>query len=252
MSRPLVGFLLFCMVLGGIGGLVAWVVGPTLVALALDDEQRNQPYYLLHFSAVESGDWEDYMRAYQEPMQHLVIADGGQLLWQGETLQLVEGSVRDEWTQVVLARFSRAAEFVQMITSSQFREISAANPVARVVVGIREDPGDLAEDAVVVLYLFRLDETAESQGMTRQMVNLDQYGGLIVWETPISVIAGEVEDWDQLIALQFATAERAESWLRDPASITERAIAKRNMQQVVILLVRGSTLEPGGVAAHPE
>ncbi|MCZ6640894.1 MAG: hypothetical protein O7F71_04915, partial [Gammaproteobacteria bacterium] len=237
---------------------VAWMVGPTLLTFALDEEQRNEPYYLLHFSTVKSGDREVYYHDYQAPMQQLVIADGGQLVWQADTLQLVEGSVRDEWTQVVLARFSKAAGIVQMITSSQFRKISASNSAERVVVGVREGPGDLAEDAVIVLYLFQLDvqhdetSASEFQRMGRQMVNLDQYGGSIVWETAISVIEGEVENWDRLIALRFATIERAESWLRDPASVTERAIAKRNMQQVVILLLRGSRLEPGNVSANPE
>ncbi|MFB3105680.1 MAG: hypothetical protein ACE1ZA_12275 [Pseudomonadales bacterium] len=242
MSRPLVGLLLFCVILGGIAGLVGWWVGPTVLSLALDDKQRNEPYHLLHFVALKPDERETYARVYQTPMQQLVIDDGGQLLWQADTLRLVEGSVRDEWSQVVLARFPRAAEFVQMITGSQYRRISSANPVERVVVGIREAPDNFARNAPIVLYLFQLDEVAanEFQLMTQKMLNLDQYGGLVVWETAISVLEGEVENWDRLIALQFETIERAESWLRDPASVTERAIARRNMQQVVILLLHGN------------
>ena len=145
MSRPLVGFLLFCLILGSIAGLVGWWVGPTVLSLALDDKQRNEPYHLLHFVALKPDERETYVRVYQTPMQQLVIDDGGQLLWQADTLRLVEGSVRDEWSQVVLARFPRAAEFVQMITSSQYRQISSANPVERVVVGIREAPDNFAQ-----------------------------------------------------------------------------------------------------------
>ena len=242
MSLPLLGFLLFCIILGGIGGLVVWWVGPTILSLALDDKQRNEPYHLLHFAALKPGERETYARVYQTPMQQLVIDDGGQLLWQADTLQVVEGSVRDEWSQVVLARFPRGAEFVQMITSSQYRQISSANPAERVVVGIREAPDDFAQDAAIVLYLYQLDEGAanEFQLMTPKMLNLDQYGGQVVWETEISVLEGEIENWDRLIALQFETIGRAESWLRDPASVTERAIARRNMQQVVILLLYGN------------
>ncbi|MCZ6619639.1 MAG: DUF1330 domain-containing protein [Gammaproteobacteria bacterium] len=241
MSRPLIGFLLFCVILGGTAGLAAWFVGPAILSLALDEKQRNEPYYLLHFAALKPGVKEDYTRAYEAPMQRLVVADGGHLLWRADMLQLVEGSVRDEWTQVVLVRFPRAAEFVQMITSSEYRHISAANPVERVVVGIREVPDDLARDAVIVLYLFRLAEAAADgfRGMARKMVNLEQYGGLVVWETAISMIEGKTENWDRLIALRFETVERAESWLRDPVSVTERAIARRNMQQVVVLLLQG-------------
>ena len=92
-----------------------------------------------------------------------------------------------------------------------------------------------------MLYVFRLAEAAADgfSGMARKMVNLEQYGGLVVWETAISMIEGEAENWDRLIALRFETVERAESWLRDPVSVTERAIARRNMQQVVVLLLQG-------------
>ncbi len=241
MSRPLVGFVLFCIILGATLGLAVWWVGPTLLSLALDDEQRNEPYYLLHFAAVTPDEREVYRSAYQARMRQLVIDDGGRLLWQADTLQLIEGSVRGEWTQVALARFAEGAEFIQMITSSQYRQISAANPVERVVVGILEAPGELAPDSVIVLYLFRLDEAAANEFpvMTHTMVNLEQYGGLVVWETGVSVIEGEGENWNRLIALQFDSVAQAESWLRDPASVTERAIARRNMQQVVMLLLQG-------------
>ena len=47
MNRSLAGFLVFLLVLVVAGLVGTWVLGPNLVGLAIDEERRDAPYYLL-------------------------------------------------------------------------------------------------------------------------------------------------------------------------------------------------------------
>lgn len=238
MSRSLAGFLVFLLVLVAIGLLGTWYLGPNLVSLAFDEERRNAPYYLLNFAAGESG--ADYQSTYRAGLAELVSKDGGQLLWQANTLQVSEGRVQDEWQDIQLFEFARGAEFVQMLTSSSYRGIVDAHPnVSRMLLGTSTPPDALAENRATVLSLLNVDPKQEDSDDTirRLFSNLRAYDGAVIWDTEVEDLEGRWP-WNRALMLTFPTLEQAENWLRDPVTVTERALTVTTAKQRVTLILQ--------------
>ncbi len=241
MNRSLAGFLAFLLVLVVVGLLGTWIVGPNLVSLAIDEERRNAPYYLLNF---ESGEHAiEYRSSYRSDLAELVVSDGGQLLWQALTIQVAQGRVQDEWQHVQLFEFPRGGDFVEMFTSSRYRAIVDAHPaVSRMLLGTSMPPDALAGERATVLSLLTVDSEKDSmQAMIRHLLgNLASYDGTLIWD-------GEVEDledqwpWNRVLMLAFPTLERAESWLRDPTTVTERALLATTARRGVTLVLQSGT-----------
>lgn len=238
MSRSLAGFLAFLLVLVLAGILGTWILGPNLVRLAFDEERRNTPYYLLSFAAGEAG--AEYPSTYRAGLAELVVADGGQLLWQARTVQVSEGRVLDEWRDVQLFEFPRGADFVAMLTSSSYRGIVDAHPgVSRMMLGTSMAPDALAGGQATVLSLLTVDSQQDSvdAAIHSLLGNLGSYEGGLIWDTQIE----DLEDqwpWNRAVMLTFPTVAQAEGWLRDPATVTERALAGTAAKQRVTLILR--------------
>ncbi|MCZ6711564.1 MAG: DUF1330 domain-containing protein [Gammaproteobacteria bacterium] len=240
MNRSLVGFLAFLLVLVVAGLVGTWILGPNLVGLAIDEERRSAPYYLLNFAAGESALERSI---YRSDLAELVVSDGGQLLWQAPTVRVVEGRVRDEWQHVQLFEFPRAGDFVEMFTSSSYRAIADAHPgVSLMLLGTSNAPAALAGGGAFVLSLMSLEADQAAIGATdrRLLGDLESYGGTMIW-------ASEVEDledqwtWNRVLMLGFPTLELAEAWLRDPDTVTDRALAATVARRRVTLVLESQT-----------
>ncbi len=77
MNRSLAGFLVFLLVLVMAGLVGTWILGPNLVGLAIDEERRDAPYYLLNFVAGEIA--PERQASYRSDLAKLVVDDGGQV-----------------------------------------------------------------------------------------------------------------------------------------------------------------------------
>jgi uncharacterized protein (DUF1330 family) len=237
-SRSLAGFLLFLLLLVVVGLLGTWYVGPSLVSLAFDEDRRDAPYYLLNFAAGEQD--VEYQASYRAELAKLVVADGGQLLWQAVTIQVPEGRVRDEWQNVALFEFPRGGEVVEMLTSSSYRGLDDAHPaVSRMLLGTSMAPDALADGRATVLNLLTVGPEQDlADSVIRGLFgNLAAYDGSLIWEAELE----DLEDrwpWNRALMLAFPTLERAESWLRDPGTVTQRALTATATRQSVILILR--------------
>jgi len=239
-SRSLAGFLGFLLVLVAVGLLGTWYLGPNLVSLAFDEERRNAPYYLLNFAAGEPG--VEYQSTYRAALAELVVADGGQLLWHANTVQVSEGRVEDEWQDVQLFEFPHGGDFVEMLTSSSYRGIVDAHPaVSRMVLGTSAAPDALAGGQATVLSLLTVDpEQSDTDVAIRRLLgNLSAYEGSLIWDTELADLEEEWP-WNRVLLLAFPSLTQAENWLRDPATVTERALTATAAKQRVTLVLSGS------------
>ena len=239
MSRSLAGFLVFLLVLVVAGLVGTWILGPNLVSLAIDEERRDAPYYLLNFVAGKSAAEHQSARS---DLAKLVVDDGGQLLWQAPTIRVVEGRVQDEWQHVQLFEFPRAGDVVEMFTSSTYRAIvDAHSAVPLMLLGSSYAPQALAGRGAVVLSLMTVDpDRAIDANDRRPPGNLASYRGTMIWTSEVE----DLEDqwpWNRVLMLAFPTLELAETWLRDPDTVTDRALSATVARRRVTLVLDSGT-----------
>ena len=241
MSRSLAWFLVFVAALAVGGALGAWLLGPSVVSLAFDEERRNAPYYLLHLvGAVPDG--RD-TREFRRELAELVVADGGRLLWPATTIQVAEGRVEDEWRDLQLFEFDRGGDLVEMLTSASYRELTARHaPTTNLVLGTDRAPDAIAAGGAVLLNLYAVNEAATDEFVSaaRELSgSLASESGRLLWDAPLTGLEGEVP-WTHVLLFAFDDVKAAEDWLRDPATITRRTLVKRGATLTVTLILRSA------------
>ena len=250
MSRALLGFLLFCLLLLSVTGALVWHVGPTLTGIAFDSDRRERPYYLLHLVPQRPGATPEDLVGYRAHFLELVAADGGRLAWQAGSTRRHEsrarqGSLRSAMDVMDLVAFTRGGDVVQMLTGSRSRALlssKSAGPAGAgsLLLGTSTAPQALARQDVAVVMLYQVIDGAVQHplgvaGESGWLVALDRFGGRVAWDAPIDWIRGR-EPWNRLLMLQFPDAAAAAAWLRDPATTTERAIASRHLGDLLLLV----------------
>ncbi len=231
MNRSLLSFLLFLLALALAAALGVWWLGLGVVQLGLDEDRRSQPYYALQLSSTPAGD--GFPRRFAE----LAQLDDGALLWRGGLTRLLDGRQRDQWRQAMLFAFPQGGKVVQMITSAEYRELTEDQTY--LFLGAQAAPEDVSTDATLLLGLLRGRDGeasvagAELGGVT---ANLQDFGGRVVWRTAIDPLAGEPA-WTGLLLLAFPDGTQAQAWFREPASVTERALAAKTLERQAWLLL---------------
>ena len=235
--RGLKGFLIFLSAIALLGTLAVWWFGPQLLGLVLDEEQRSKPLTVIHLADYQQDKQSRYFASYETPLLDYMSSEGVATRWHATLVHAPDGRIRDEWKRIHQLRFDEAGEFLQMVTSSEFRGLSASDvEYRRMVLAAGGDLPEIAAPAVVLMLLERVDTLPVD--LTSLTANLSDYRGAVVWNTAVEVFEiGEVADWTHLLAFGFATIGDAESWLRDPGSVTERALASTRHVRIATLLV---------------
>lgn len=217
-SRSLLAFLLFVLLLAVGAAATLWWAGPAMVSLALDEERRASPYYLLHLlDEAEPG-------AYFQTFGGLLREEGAQLLWRGSLKSLRAGRSRDEHTDVALLEFGEGSAVVQMLTSGAYRSLTRDRAV--VLLGTPEPPGPIASDETLLLWLIELGTNTDPAVLEGLAGSAAEQNGQVVWSSPVSVLAGD-RSWNYLILLAFPDTRALEAWLDDPETVTERSLSRR-------------------------
>lgn len=243
MSRSLLGFLLFCLVLVATTAGVVWYVGPSLAAIVIDGERRENPYYLLQLlpAAAVTGNVGD--PSYRARFVTLAAEDDADLLWQGGRAEVVEGSVLLDVAGAQILEFPTGADLVQVLTSTAYRALDDAVGRRSVrFVGTARAPLALAPDLASVVVLFQVDEASGPLPLGRAgeggwLKLLPEHGGSVRWDAAVDVI-GSDETWNRVLMLQFPGVAAAERWLGDPVTVTERAIAAKDVDALTALVVQ--------------
>lgn len=248
MSRSLLGFLLFCLLLVLTGAGLVWYVGPTAAGILFDSERRESPYYVLQLLPEAALPSRVQEASYRSAFLSLADADEGRLVWQGGGAEVVEGPVLLNVASVQLVSFPTGGDLVQMLTGTAYRALeSRARDMGVHLLGSSMEPERLASDAASVVVLYRHDEAAPvaplgAPGESGWLAKVPRFGGEVRWRASLSTIRGEGE-WTRVLMVQFPSVTEARGWLEDPITVTERAIAGKHVDDMVVVLV-----EPAGYA----
>ncbi|MEM8769062.1 MAG: hypothetical protein AAGE43_16565 [Pseudomonadota bacterium] len=229
MSRGLVTFLVFLVLLVGGFATVTWLVGPTMVSLALDDERRETPFYLVHL--LDAPDASGYFQRFGP----LLREEQGQLLWRGGLRALHAGRSEDELTDMALIGFDAGAGLVQMLTSSAYRQLT--DSTRPLLLGTPQAPGPIAQDETLVLWLLEASEERTAAELEPLAATAGAYNGQLIWSTPVVVLDGD-RPWNYVLLLAFPDGEAVTRWLEDPGTGTDRALGRRHYLSDAMLELR--------------
>jgi len=249
LSRSLLGFLMFCLLLVLVSAGVVWYVGPPLAAIVVDDERRAGPYYLLQLLPAGAASPGEGAPSYRSRFVTLASEDEGRLLWQGGAVDVLEGSVLLDVAAVQLMEFVTGADLVQILTSSDFRSLAADfSHLPLEHLGSSRPPVDVDADAATVVVLYRVDgeDAAAALGVPGErgwLALLPDFRGRVQWDAPVAQIRGSGA-WNRVLLAQFPDTVLAQGWLEDPRTATERAIARKGVYDMVVLLVQPSGFGP--------
>ncbi|MGD8829089.1 MAG: DUF1330 domain-containing protein [Pseudomonadales bacterium] len=229
MSRSLVTFLVFVSVLVVGFAVLAWWVGPAMVSLAFDEDRRTEPYYLVQL--LDDADPAAYFQAFAP----LLREEEGQLLWRGGLAALHAGRSRDEFGDMAILEFSTGASVVQMMTSSAYRALTSRS--APMLLGTPESPGPIAQDETLLVWLLHATDDADGQALAPLTATAAEFGGQLVWSTPVSVLEGS-RPWNHLLLVAFPDSDAVSAWLADPRTATDRALRHRFYDAEAMLELR--------------
>jgi hypothetical protein len=243
-SRSLLGFILFCaLLLAGAAGLV-WYVGPTLAAIAFDGTRRDAPYFVLHVARDLSGTGVAETAQYQEHFHELAAFDGAKRIWQAAGVRLHEARVRSGRRPgspdlMEVFAFPKGSDVVQMMTTAEVRRLLNGSLRETLLIGTRTPPHLItAGSSVIVLYQAVEDAKRPpfgEPGRSGWLAALEGHQGHVAWDAPIEWLRGR-ERWNRVMWLEFSDPRTAAGWLRDPATVTGRAIASRYLGDVLVLV----------------
>ncbi|MDP6376363.1 MAG: hypothetical protein QF921_11765 [Pseudomonadales bacterium] len=237
MSGSLKVFLAFCVVVAASAAIAVIWLGPQMLTMVLDDEQREKPMYALHFARYDSIDEAAWKSAYATPMSVLMQAVGGQSQWQGDLLRVVQGRRSDEWRVLELVRFPLAGEVVQSVTSAEFRALASPETgFDRMFVATQSVPARALDFGAICVILIEAPD-AKAEHHRDLTANVAPHGGTVVWDTAVHVLdIGADEAWNRVIVVGFESEGAAEAWVLDAGSMTERSIASVRFRELAALV----------------
>lgn len=218
MNRSLVTFLLFLCLLAGGAAVLVWWAGPAMVSLALDDERRNAPYYVIHLLDAEDT------AGYFQKFGGLLREEEAQLLWRGSLQALHSGRTQDEIGDVALIEFGAGSSVVRMLTSTAYRALTTADEP--ILLGSALPPGPIAQDESLVLWLVEVVEGGNVAELEALGATANEYRGQLIWSAPIDVLDGS-RRWNHALLIAFPDASALSAWLTAPATTTDRALVRR-------------------------
>ncbi len=245
MSRSFVGFLFFCVLLLAVSAVGVWYMGPTLVGIVVDAETRENPYYLMQLVATDAPETAS---TYRSGFLELASADGAELRWQAGQLSVMEGSPLFAFDQAQLLRFPAGGDLVQMLTGIGYRQLAGETDGLRtLLLGSREGPAEIPSMGAVVMALLELKSDASAADLGEPggggwLGTAPERGGTLIWSAPLDTLRGAGR-WNHVLGLHFPDAEKAEAWLTDPTTVTERAIAERAIEDALVLLADGAPFQ---------
>lgn len=246
MSGSLLKFLGFCVVLVLFSVAAVWYVGPSVAAIVLDSERREQPYHLLQLVQLEvrdpasrTADAPDYRRGFLE----LAANDDGDLLWQSSAAEIYEGSLLRGVDSIQLFRFGTGGDLVQLLTGGRFRALAQQAQQLH-LFGATEGPAPLSmtDATVLVLYQSRPQAPPDVLGQPGQsgwLAQVEEAGGVVRWHADLETLRGGMR-WNRVLMLQFPDLPAVERWRGHPVTVTERAIAGKHLKELLLLVTEGS------------
>lgn len=206
MNNPRSYFFLFLLALVGVGLLARWWLGPTLVGIVLDGDQRSAQYLVL---ALDDGSGATAFGVTSEE-----LPEGSRLLWRSLQPMLALGPSVPDWQRIELWQFASGGSYVQFATGAASR--AAKDPQRRALFGASLGEAGL-ESAVSaslsypVLFAAQRDPV-RVESLERVLGAQVPRGAKTLWQLEVDGLAG-ASAYDQWLLLGFPTAEERLDWL---------------------------------------
>lgn len=200
-----------------------------MISLALDDERRGAPYYVVHL--LDSQDPASYFQTFGS----LLREEEAQLLWRGSLQALHSGRTQDEVGDVAFIEFGAGSSVVRMLTSSGYRELTS--PTEPILLGSALAPGPIAHDESLVLWLVELVEDGDVTELEALGASSTDFQGQLIWSAEIDVLDGD-RSWNRALLIAFPDDSALSAWLTAPATTTDRALVRRQHGSEAMLELR--------------
>jgi hypothetical protein len=253
-SRYQAAFIAFCLALLCAGAGLAFWVGPVATGIAFDGAARDAPYYLLQFLRRDEPDFRAQtpaQAAFRNDVAAFAAVDGGSLVWSATTLHRHEararhGSARHAFATLDVLAFERGAGVVQMLTNTDYRARRADAGDSVLLAGVSVPPESFDAGAVSVLILYESmrdpvgvptsgDDVRDSDDLRGWFAALGAHGGSVAWRGDLAWFQSP-QAWNRFAVLQFADTRAVSGWLRDPVTRAGRALASRDLGDLLVLV----------------
>ena len=250
MNRGLFGFVAVVTLVFAAVVTLAVRLGPNGLAFVLHDERKTAPFVM-----VELLDFADtaaeirYRQGFGDSVQALVETLGGHLLWEGRLDGVLEGRLQDEWPVVTLVQYPSRSVYVDLVTSSEYRELAGARDGAlersAALAGSPRAAFEAAGGAFALRFVRGLDDgwrsRYDAEWQAEDATILERHGGHIAWRASLSPLEAEAPfEFDEVWLYAFADTGAREAWSEDIERRTVKSLEQRLFERDVVILLRPS------------
>ena len=218
-------------------GVLVWY-GTDFLFFASDTDLRDETLTLLYLErmpdgAANGGDPISHLPV----MTELVESSGGTVLWQGQTRRVEVGSIRDEWTMVLLFSLRRGADAVDLLTSPVYRQLDEELGDRELGVWALTEVEPLDRPAYT-LHLVSADADASAARLASLAADAAAFGAQTLATEPLRpVIVQGASSWSAVGIHHFVDPRLREGFFGDPRTSTKRTINARRVDREVVVLV---------------
>ncbi len=247
MNRGLIGFLGFLAVLLIGLGAVAYLLGPNVLAFVFHSERRTEPVVIVNLLDFADAHQEAaYRQGFERPAAVLNKTFGGHSLWRASANDVVRGQVLDGWSTIELVGYPSRSEFVELVTSSDYRALlgARAESVKRSAMlaatpAFDFDTQDTQAQAVRFLTGAHDDsiDVYESKWSDQDAKILAQHAGKLIWRARLNPLVAEPEQrFGEMLIYGFSDATHRDEWARDTERETLQTLQRRLFRRDVLIL----------------
>lgn len=210
---------------------VLWI-GPSLVNLALLDDQRDQPYAVLDLTDLSDLTNQD---TYKRVVSDLVTSEGGYVDPGYSLVHLLDGRRDVKFSSMQVITMQRGKSLVQVLTTGEYQQAIEVEPSRSIKLGSFSLPREIWPNTVVVwLAELRPDSHAD---VLRELATPDNLGdGVVLWDTYVDSLTKQKTQWDRLLVVGYEHEQQALEWLRKADVTTARLIVKANARNLAVAI----------------
>ncbi len=253
LSRGLAWFLAFVGLITMLLVGAALLLGTNWLSFIFHEQRGDAAFVMVNLLDFEDQAAEQrYMDEYARDTLVLIEALGGRRLWAARTDELLAGNEADLWQLIGLVEYPSRASFIDMVTSSEYRDRLDARAAAlartAVYAGTPRFPFEPDTDRSYVVRLTRLGEGADYEAFEDQWGQqehdlLERFGGTLAWSADLNPLVAQPDDlFDRITLIEFPDAIESSGWAVDSERETMASLERRLLERDVMLLT--SALAP--------
>jgi uncharacterized protein (DUF1330 family) len=252
LSRGLGWFLAFVGLVTVLLVGAALLLGGNRLSFIFHEQRGAAPFVMVNLLDFEDQAAEQrYFDGYARETLQLIEALGGRQLWSARTDEVLAGNAADRWPLIGLVEYPSRASFIDMVTSSEYRDRLDARAAAlartAVYAGTSRFPFEPDADRSYVVRLTRVGEGVDYEAFENQWGQqehelLARYGGALAWSADLNPLVAQPDDlFDRITLIEFPDAIRSSRWAVDSERETLASLERRLLERDVMLLMRTNT-----------